>query len=95
MLKTISRIIMAVFYIAAGSNHFRNPKLYLRIMPPWLPQPKLINWVSGGVEIILGILLFVPRMAKSAAWGVIALLIAVFPANVNMLIDSPIILMAE
>lgn len=82
MLKTLSLIIMALFYIAAGINHFRNPKLYLRIMPPWLPQPKMMNWISGAAEIILGIALFVPRLSQLAAWGIIGLLIAVFPANI-------------
>ncbi len=77
---------MALFYIASGVNHFRSPKFYLRIIPPQLPYPKLINWMSGAAEISLGILLLVPQTTQLAAWGVIALLIAVFPANIYHLI---------
>ena len=73
---------MAISYIAAGLNHFRNAKFYLKIIPPSLPFPKWVNWISGAAEVILGILLFFPNYSSLAAWGIIALLIAVFPANI-------------
>ena len=82
LLKTISLIVMALFYIVAGINHFRVPKFYLRIMPPYLPNPKLLNALSGIAEVVLGVLLLVPATSQWAAWGVIALLIAVYPANI-------------
>lgn len=82
MLKQLSRIAQALFYIYAGVNHFRQPKFYLRIMPPYIPNPELVNWLSGLAEIVLGIGLLIPRLTRRAAWGIIALLIAVFPANV-------------
>ena len=82
MLKTLSQIVQAIFYIAAGINHFRQPKFYLRIIPPYIPNPKVVNQISGAAEIILGLLLLIPRASKQAAWGIIALLIAIFPANV-------------
>jgi uncharacterized membrane protein len=75
---------MAILYILAGINHFKNPGMYIRIIPPIFPNPKLLNILSGVAEIILGILLIVPSTTHIAAWGVIALLIAVFPANVYM-----------
>ena len=81
MLKTISRLIQASFYIYAGVSHFLNPRFFLAIVPPWIPNPELANEVSGAAEIILGILLLIPRTMRAAAWGIIALLIAVFPAN--------------
>ena len=81
-LKEISLIIMAILYIAAGLNHFRNAKFYLKIIPPSLPFPKWVNWISGAAEVILGILLFFPNYSSLAAWGIIALLIAIFPANI-------------
>jgi uncharacterized membrane protein len=81
-IKEISLIIMAILYILAGLNHFKNPKFYLRIVPPFLPFPKWINWISGIAEIILGIMLFIPSTRILGAWGIIALLIAVFPANI-------------
>ena len=76
--------LMAVLYILAGLNHFRKPRLYARMIPPFFPNPKLLNIVSGLAEIVLGILLCIPLVSPYAAVGIIALLIAIFPANVYM-----------
>ena len=73
---------MAGFYIFAGIMHFVNPKFFLRIIPPYLPYHKAINYISGAAEILLGIGLLIPTLRSVSAWGVIALLIAVFPANI-------------
>jgi uncharacterized membrane protein len=73
--------LMAFLYIIAGINHFKNPGMYIRIIPPYFQNPKLLNSLSGAAEIILGILLTLPFSRVIAAWGIIALLIAVFPAN--------------
>lgn len=81
-IKEISLYLMAIIYIAAGINHFKNAKFYLRIIPPYLPFHKWLNWISGVAEIILGVMLFFPSVRSLAAWGIIALLIAVFPANI-------------
>ena len=75
---------MAFIYFVAGINHFRNPRLYIKIIPPSFPNPKLLNIISGLAEILLGIGLCIPIISNYAAWGVIALLIAVFPANIYM-----------
>lgn len=80
--ETISLWIMALLYLAAGINHFVNPKFYLKIIPPALPYPKWLNWISGAAEIILAIAIVIPQLQSLAAWGIILLLIAVFPANV-------------
>ena len=76
--------LMALIYVLAGLNHFRNPKMYLRIIPDYLPRPILLNSLSGIAEIGFGLLLLTPYSAF-AAWGIIALLIAIFPANLFML----------
>jgi uncharacterized membrane protein len=73
---------MALLYLAAGINHFVNPKFYLKIIPPALPYPEWLNWISGAAEIILAIAIVIPQLQSLAAWGIILLLIAVFPANV-------------
>ena len=78
----ISLWIMAGLYIAAGINHFVNPTFYLKIIPPALPFHRWINWISGAAEIILGVALLFPEYQSLAAWGIILLLIAIFPANV-------------
>ncbi len=80
--KTVLLYLMAAFYIFGGYNHLANPEFYLAIMPPNLPEPELLNVVSGLAEILLGVFLLEPRTRALAAWGTIALLVAVFPANV-------------
>lgn len=76
--------LMAFLYILAGLNHFRKPGMYIKIIPPAFKNPKFINILSGAAEIILGIFLILPFTSNYAAWGIIALLLAVFPANLYM-----------
>lgn len=76
--------VMASLYFLAGINHFRSPRLYKKIIPPYFPNPKLLNIISGLAEISLAVLLCIPFYTKYAAWGIIALLIAVFPAHIYM-----------
>ena len=75
---------MALAYVVAGVNHFANTAFYLNIMPPYLPSPYFLVMASGIAEIVLGIGLVVPRTSRAAAWGLIALLVAVSPANLHM-----------
>ena len=84
MLKTTLRIVLALFLVGAGVNHFIRTGFYLRMMPPYVPFPLAIVQISGVAEIALGVLLLVPGWSAVAAWGLIALLVAVFPANVQM-----------
>lgn len=79
---------MAVFYIFAGVSHFRIPRFFLSITPKWVPAPEKVNILVGVIEILLGVCLLVPTLQSYAAWGVIALLIAVFPANIYHLQKS-------
>lgn len=74
--------LMAFLYIVAGVNHFVNPEFYLRIMPPYLPWHTELVALSGVVEIFLGVGLLVPYTRVWSAWGIMALLIAVYPANI-------------
>lgn len=83
-LKTILKYLLAVFFVVAGLNHFINPAFYIRIMPPYLPWHHFLVYLSGFFEIALGILLTFRSHTGMASWGLIALLIAVFPANVHM-----------
>lgn len=87
-MKEISLYIMGSIYILAGIMHFVKPKFYLKIIPPYLPWHKAMNYISGAAEIILGIALFIPTYSTWAAWGIIALLIAVFPANIYHLTSA-------
>ena len=83
-LKEVLKWVMGIFYILAGANHFVHPDFYVRIMPPYLPWPVELVYLSGFFEVALGILLLIPRTTTWAASGLIALLIAVFPANIHM-----------
>jgi uncharacterized membrane protein len=83
-LKSASKYLLAIFMIGAGTMHFVNPDFYLKIMPPYLPLHRELVYLSGALEAALGLLLLVPRFTRLAAWGIIALLIAVFPANIYL-----------
>ncbi|MEO5681048.1 MAG: DoxX family protein [Chitinophagaceae bacterium] len=86
-MKLAGLYIMSLLYIAAGIWHFMRPRSYMKIMPPWLPWHLQLVYLSGAAEILLGILLVPESTRVMAAWGIIALLIAVFPANIQMTIN--------
>ncbi|MEI7701085.1 MAG: DoxX family protein [Planctomycetia bacterium] len=79
--KAASKYLLAIFMTVAGIMHFANPAFFLKIMPPYLPLHKELVLVSGIFEVLLGVLLLVPQSSRLAAWGIVALLIVVFPAN--------------
>jgi len=87
VLKIISKYLLCVFFVLAGIYHFINPAFYLRIMPDYLPWHLFLVYLSGLFEMVLGVLLVVPALTRVAAWGLIALLIAVFPANIHMALN--------
>jgi uncharacterized membrane protein len=89
--KRVLLWVMALFYIGAGVMHLARPDFYLPMMPPYLPWHFALVIISGLAEIVLGIAVLVPALRAAAAWGVIALLIAVFPANVHIALhDVPV-----
>ena len=75
---------MSLLYVVAGVTHFVVPELYAQIVPPPLPFPLALVYLSGVAEVALGVGLLFGRTRRYAAWGVVALLVAVFPANVYM-----------
>lgn len=83
-LRRVALIVLALFFIAAGINHFVHQSVYVRIVPPWLPAPLLLVQISGICEMLGGIGLLIPNTRRFAGAGLIALLIVVFPANVQM-----------
>jgi len=83
-LKSPLLYLMSVFYVVAGVMHFVVPDLYVQIVPPQLPFRLGLVYLSGFAEVALGVGLLFERIRRFTAWGVIALLIAVFPANVYM-----------
>jgi len=82
--KRLARLLFGAGFIIAGLNHFVMTGFYVSIVPPYLPQPLALVVISGLAEMGLGALLLFARWSALAAWGLIALLIAVFPANLHM-----------
>jgi uncharacterized membrane protein len=78
---------MSLLYVAAGINHFVHPRVYLKIMPACIPHHGAMVAVSGVAEIVLGLLLLPAVTRVAAAWLIIGLLVAVFPANIQMAAD--------
>ena len=91
MLRLLLKYLLSLFFVVAGSLHFFKADFYLKIMPPYLPFPLLLVWASGAAEIGLGLLLLVPKFTRIAAWSLIALLIAVFPANIYLALHPEIL----
>lgn len=83
-MRTASAIVLGAFFIVAGINHFWHPRPYERIVPPQFGNAKLLVQISGAAEILGGALALFPATRTVAAWWLIALLVAVFPANVYM-----------
>ncbi len=84
IIKTVLKVAFAVFFVGGGVYHFANEPFYLKLMPDYIPaslHPAAV-YVSGVFEILLGVMLLIPKTQRLAAWGLIALLIAVFPANI-------------
>jgi uncharacterized membrane protein len=80
----MARFVLAVLMVAAGTAHLLRPAPFVAIVPEYLPFPARLVLVSGIFEILGGIGLWVPPLRKIAAWGLVLLFIAVFPANINM-----------
>lgn len=78
----------AVFYTFAGAMHFISPEAYRPMMPPYLPAPDLLILLSGVAEVLIGLGLFWPKLRAQAGWGVVLLLLAVWPANLHIALEN-------
>ena len=77
--------LMGVLYVLAGMNHFRKPKMYVRIIPPYIPAHSTLVMLSGVAEMILGFMIMNKNTQEEAAWGLIIMLIAFIPVHIYML----------
>jgi uncharacterized membrane protein len=89
-IKKISLVILILFYLVAGINHFRNPESYYRIIPHYIPYPILVNILAGCFELLFGLLLIFSKTRFYAAWGIIFMLIAFLPVHISMIGDAPL-----
>jgi len=85
--KVLSLILLSGFFSFVGFMHFRKPALFLKVVPPWVPFAMPAVLVSGFFEILGGVGLLVPKARRSAGIGLVALLWAVFPANIYMALE--------
>ena len=88
--KFYLRLLLGVFFIFAGVMHFLEPRDYLKIMPPWIPFHLQMVLISGFFESNFGLMVLFEQTRRVAGWGLIALLIAVFPANIYMALHPEI-----
>ena len=82
--RRLFRGLLAIFFVGAGANHFRALEFYRAMMPPWLPWPVALIYLSGIAEIMGGLGVLVPAARRAAGWGLIVLLVAIFPANLHL-----------
>lgn len=88
LLKRPLLYVMGTLYIVAGVLHFVMPAFYLQIMPPMLPAPLALVYLSGIAEILVGIGVLIPRTRHYAALATVALLVAIYPANIYMAVSG-------
>ena len=88
LTKRILLYVQAAFYVFAGTQHFRVPDYYLPMMPDYLPAHAELVFLSGVAEVLCGLGLLLPQTRRLAAWGTIALLLAVFPANIHVALHN-------
>ena len=84
ILRNLTLGLLAIAFVAVGVSHFTNAEFFVAIMPPYLPWHLEVVYISGVFEILGGAGLLIPRLRRAAGWGLIALMIAVFPANIHM-----------
>ena len=82
------RAWFAINFIVVGITHFTHESLFVAIVPPWLPAPLAMVHISGVAEIAGGVGLLVPKVRRAAGWGLLALLVAVYPANIHMAVNE-------
>ena len=80
----LGRVVMGVLYVIAGAGHFIVTRAYVQIVPDYLPAHRELVLLSGAAEIAGGLGVLFPPTRRAAAWGIILLLLAVFPANLWM-----------
>jgi uncharacterized membrane protein len=87
-VKSILRWVLTVIMVAQGINHFVSADAHVAMMPAELPWPLALVYISGVAEIAGGLGLILPQTRRAAAWGLVLLLLAVFPANINMAVND-------
>lgn len=88
--KKISLVVLILFYLIAGINHFRDPESYFKIIPHYLPHPAILNLLAGVCEIAFALLLIFSKTRRFGAWGIMLMLIAFLPVHITMIGQAPV-----
>ena len=91
-LKKTGLLILILFYLIAGINHFRDPLSYIKIMPAYLPWPNTLNFLAGCFEIAFSILMIFEKTRRFAAFGIMLMLLAFLPIHISMIGNTPVYL---
>ena len=89
-LQKTSLVVLVVFYIVAGINHFRDPLSYIKIIPGYLPLPRFLNLAAGFFELLFAMMLVFSKTRQLGAWGIILMLLAFLPVHISMIGDAPL-----
>jgi uncharacterized membrane protein len=84
----LGRFAIALGFVAGGILHFTKTRMYEQICPGYLPNHRALVLISGAAEIAGGLGILIPQTRQAAGWGLLALLLAVFPANINMAVNA-------
>jgi len=90
-MKTFFRFLLVVFFCGMGIVHFAATDLFVATMPPYLPYPRELVWISGVFEILGGVGVLIPSVRRLAGYGLVALLVVVFPVNLHMALHPEVI----
>ncbi len=90
VVKSIGLFLLVSLYSLGGLNHFLSAKIYLQIMPAYLPFPNEVIVISGLIEILLAVLLLLPMTRKLAGWTIGLMLLAFLPVHIQMTVDAPV-----
>jgi uncharacterized membrane protein len=90
IFKKASLVVQILFYLVAGINHFRSPDSYYRIIPPYIPNPIVVNILAGCFELFFGTMLIFSKTRPFAAWGIMLMLLAFLPVHISMIGNAPL-----
>jgi uncharacterized membrane protein len=85
-MKNKMHILLGIFMLVAGANHFVMPAFYLPLIPPYMPFPHVVNALSGALELLIGVGFLWPAYRSMAGFGMLVLMVGFIPAHVHFIV---------